>query len=144
MQERETLLNEVGEMAHIGGWELDVRTKAVHWTTETYRIHDISEDEKFDLSKAVLFFDLPGWSILEGALQRCMETGEPFDLELPFTSAKGRHLWTRAMGRAVNVDGEVVKLEGTFQDISEHRRVEEIVRGGEEQYRALIETTGTG
>ena len=122
LDEVNTQLNEVGVMAHIGGWELDVRTKAVRWTKETYRIHDISEDEKLDLSKAVLFFDLPDRSTLEAALQRCMEKEEPFDLELPFTSGKGRHLWTRAIGRAVSVDGTVVKLTGTFQDITEHRQ----------------------
>jgi PAS domain S-box-containing protein len=138
LRESTTLLNEVGEMAHVGGWELDVRTKAVHWTKETYRIHDISEDEKFDLSKAVLFFDLPGRSILEGALQRCMEIGEPFDLELPFTSAKGRHLRTRAMGRAVGVDGEVVKLEGAFQDITEQRKTGEALKESTEKFRQLF------
>jgi len=71
LRERETLLNEFGEMTHVGGCELDVRTKAVRWTTETYRIHDISEDGKSGLSKAVFFFDLPGRSRLEAALQRC-------------------------------------------------------------------------
>jgi hypothetical protein len=76
-----TLLNEVGEMAQVGGWELDVRTKAVRWTKETYRIHDISEDENFELSTAVLFFDLPDRSTLEAALKRCMDLGEPFDLD---------------------------------------------------------------
>jgi len=139
LRERETLLNEVGEMAHVGGWELDVGTKAVHWTTETYRIHDISEDEKFDLSKAVLFFDLPGRSILEGALQRCMETGEPFDLEIPFTSAKGRHLWTRAIGRAVSVGGQVVKIEGAFQDITERRQAEDALRESKTLIDAVVE-----
>jgi PAS domain S-box-containing protein len=137
-KEIEILLNEVGEMAHVGGWELDVRTKEVHWTKETYRIHDISEDEKFDLSKAVLFFDLPDRSTLEAALQRCMETGEPFDLELPFTSAKGRHLWTRAMGRAVNVGGKVVKLTGTFQDITEQRKMGGALKESEEKFRQLF------
>jgi len=144
LKESETLLNEVGAMAHVGGWELDARTKAVRWTKETYRIHDISEDEKFDLSKAVLFFDLPDRSILEAALQRCMEMGEPFDLELPFTSAKGRHLWTRAMGRAISVDGEVVKLEGTFQDITERKRAEDALVESEARYRYLFDSALDG
>jgi hypothetical protein len=96
-KESEILLNDFGAMSHVGGWELDIITKAVRRTKETSRIHDISEDKKFDLSKAVLFFDLPDRFTLKAALQRCRETGGPFDLELPFTSAKGRHLWTRAM-----------------------------------------------
>ena len=141
LKERETHLNDVGEMAHVGGWELDVRTKAVRWTKETYRIHDISEDENFDLSKAVLFFDLPDRSTLEAALKRCREPGEPFDLELPFTSAKGRHLWTRATGRAVKAGGKVVKLTGTFQDITERRQAKEAVMGSEDRYRNLYEST---
>ena len=144
LTESEALLNEVGEMAHIGGWELDVKTKAVYWTKETYRIHDISEDEKIGLSKAVLFYDLPDRSILEGALQRCMEKGEPFDLELPFTNAKGRHLWTRAIGRAVRVDGEVVKLTGTFQDITDYRQAEEALRESEQKFRHLFENSRDG
>jgi PAS domain S-box-containing protein len=139
LRKSEILLNEVGVMAHVGGWELDVKTKAVHWTKETYRIHDISQDEKFDLSKAVVFFDMPGRSTLEAALQRCMENGEPFDLELPFTSANGRHLWTRAIGRAVNVGGEVVNLEGTFQDITEQHKAEEALRDTDERYRSLFD-----
>lgn len=128
LKKSSSLLNEVCEMGHIGGWELDVTTKEVLWTRETYRIHEISEDEKFDLSKAILFYDLPGRSILEKALQRCMEKGEPFDLELPFTSVRGRHLWTRALGHAVNVGGNVTKLTGTFQDITERKAAEEVMK----------------
>lgn len=128
LKESETFLNEVSEMALVGGWQLDTRTKAVHWTRETYRIHDIPFDKKFDLSKAILFFDLPGRSTLEAALQCCMEKGELFDLELPFTSAMGRKLWTRAMGRAIRVEGEIVKLEGTFQDITERKKAEDLLK----------------
>ncbi len=128
------LLNDVGEMAHIGGWELDLRTKAVHWTKETYIIHDISEDQKFDLSKAVLFYDLPTRSTLESAMQRCMESGESFDLELPFTSAKGRHIWVRAIGHAVKVDGTVAKLMGINQDITDSKKVKEELLQSNERF----------
>ena len=142
LRESETLLNDVGEMAHVGGWELDIKTKQVHWTKETYRIHDISIDEKFDLSKAVLFFDLSNRPNLEVALQRCIETGGSFDLVLPFTSAKGRHLWTRAIGRAVKNDrGKVVKLIGTFQDITERKKTEDALRLSEDKLRKVIDSS---
>ena len=139
LKKSETLLNEVGEMAKMGGWELDVETKNVYWTRETYQIHEILEEEKFDLKKAVLFFDTPGRSTLETALQRGMEKREPFDLELPFTSAKGRHLWTRAMGQAVRVNGKVVKLMGAFQDITERKRMESELKRHSEHLEELVQ-----
>ena len=142
LQKSENLLNDVSEIAHVGGWELDIKTKEVYWTKETYRIHDISFDEKFDLTKAVIFFDLPNRSKLEAALQRCMETGESFDLVLPFTSAKGRRLWTRAIGHALKDDsGKLVRLIGTFQDITERKKAEAALRESQKRFQALTETT---
>jgi PAS domain S-box-containing protein len=125
LHDSETLLNDVGEMARVGGWEFDVATQDMRWTREIYRIYEIPEGEEIELARAINFFDLPDRSTLEGALQRCMEQGEPFDLELPFRSASGRHLWTRALGSAVKSCGKVVKVMGTFQDITERKLVEE-------------------
>ena len=127
LKESTTLLNEVCEMAHVGGWEIDVTTMEVHMTKETCRIHEISENVKIDLAEAILFYDLPGRSTLEAALQRCIEKEELFDLELPFTSAKRKHLWIRTMGRAVNVWGRVVKLTGTFQNITERKAAADVL-----------------
>ena len=118
-------LDDVGAMGRVGGWELDVATKTLRWTGETYRIHDVPESESPDLATAILFYDLPGRSVLEAAVQSGLEEGKPFDLELPITSARGRRLWTRAMGYPVKADGRVVKLTGTFQDITARKRAEE-------------------
>ncbi|PKL70882.1 MAG: hypothetical protein CVV30_05960 [Methanomicrobiales archaeon HGW-Methanomicrobiales-1] len=128
LKESETFLNEVGEIALVGGWQLDIRTNDLLFTKETYRIHEVPEDTIINLSQAILFFDIPGRSTLEAALQRCTEEGEPFDLELPFTNAKEKKLWTRTIGRAVRIDGKVVKLEGTFQDITERKNAEEMLK----------------
>jgi PAS domain S-box-containing protein len=139
-----SLLDEVSAMAHVGGWELDVTTKEILWTKETYRIHDIAEAEKLDLSRVMLFYNLPERSILETALQRCMENGESFDIELPFTSNRGRHLWTRVWGRAVKAGDVVVTLTGTFQDITGRKAAEEALRafGGDLDRRVAERTTG--
>ena len=137
-----TLLNEVSEMAHAGGWEIDAFTKEVRWTNETYRIHEILDGEKLELSRVISFYDLPERSFLETALQRCFDHGEPFDLELPFTSNKGTHLWTRVRGRAVNVGGTVVKLTGTFQDITERKTAEETLKAfSDDLEKKVIERT---
>jgi PAS domain S-box-containing protein len=137
-----TLLNDVGEMAQVGGWELDVATKEIRWTPETYRIHELAGDEKIDLPKSLLFYDLPGRSTMEAAVQHCIETEEPFDLDLPLTSAGGKHLWVRAMGHAVNTGGNVVKVTGTFQDITERKAADETIRTfGENLERQVMDRT---
>ena len=117
--------NDVSAMVRVGGWELELATKTLRWTKETCRIHEVPESESFDLAKAILFYDVPGRSTLEDSVRRCMEDAEPFDLLLPLTSAKGTPLWVRAMGHAVEADGKVVRLAGTFQDVTARKQGEE-------------------
>ena len=52
------------------------------------------------------------------AFQRCVEHGEPYGLELPFTTAKGRRLWIRTTAEAVLDWGRVVKVAGNIMDIT--------------------------
>lgn len=144
LRKSEDLLNAVGAMASVGGWELDVATQEVRWTRETYRIHDIPEGGTFRLAQAILFYDMPGRSTLEAALQHAMEKGDPFDLELPFTSATGRHLWTRVVGRAETANGVIVRLTGTFQDITIIKRTEEERRASQEKFQRIVDNVGIG
>ena len=120
----EALLNETGELARIGGWELDLRTNTVVMTAESYHISEIPESETLDMDLAVGYFDLPGRDLLLSAIGRCAESGEPFDLVLPFTTRTGRHIWTRSLGHAVRQDKKIVKITGTLQDITEIKKAE--------------------
>ncbi len=144
LRRSEDLLNEVGALAAVGGWELDVSTGHVRWTRETYRIHEVPEGTPIDLSNAIRFYDAPARDTLAAAIKRAIETGESFDLEMPFTSAKGRPLWTHAMGRAVTAHGTVVQITGTFQDITGRRQVEEELRASREKFRSIVDNIGIG
>lgn len=142
----EVLLDAVGQMALVGGWELDPKTSAVTWTKETYRIHEVPFDEKLPLEDAINFYHPDDRPILKLALDNAIDHGEPFDLVLRFITAKGRELYARAICSPVVEDGKVTKLLGTFQDITKLRKMELELTASNEQLkeeRNLLEQKDT-
>lgn len=123
--EDEKLLNETGEMAKVGGWEVDLAISRVTWTEEVYRIHGIDTRHKPSLKEAISYFAPESVPILERALREAAENGTSFDLELQLVTSSGKKIWTRAVGRAMYRGDKVVKLHGTFQDIDDRKRSEE-------------------
>ena len=121
-------LNATGRMAKVGGWEVDAKTLEVKWTEQTYRLHEVPLDCKPPLEEAINFFHPEEQPKLKDAIQRALEHGEPYDMEIRFITAKGNHLWTRTCCEPEIVDGKTVRLKGVFQDISERKRAEEELR----------------
>jgi signal transduction histidine kinase/DNA-binding response OmpR family regulator/CHASE3 domain sensor protein/HPt (histidine-containing phosphotransfer) domain-containing protein len=122
------LLDRVGEMAKIGGWELDVATRRVIWSREVFRIHDIEGTEPPDIERALEFYPPEVRPVIEAAVESACINGGTWDLEMPLISAKGRRLWVRSVGMAVVVGGVIVKLEGSFQDINERKFADESMK----------------
>lgn len=137
LQERDELLRATGRMAKVGGWELDAETLAVSWSEETYRIHELPLDEHPPLDDAINFFHPDDRPLLEQAIQKALEHGEPYDLTLRFITAKGNNLIAHTICRPIKEHGKVVKLYGTFQDVTELRRTEQQLRESEEKFRSL-------
>ena len=136
----ESLLNDVGKMAKVGGWEIDTRTMEVTWTEETYRIHEVPLGVKTPLEDAINFFHPEERSQLRQAIQEALAHGRPYDLEIRFITAKGKHLWTRTICKPIVVDGEVVKLQGIFQDITDRKKIEDAIKKSEEELRWLFKS----
>ncbi|MEO8038501.1 MAG: PAS domain S-box protein [Betaproteobacteria bacterium] len=115
------LLRQTERSVRVGGWELDLETMAPAWSEGTYLIHEIEPGTRPDLAAALDFYAPEGRPALEAAVSAAIEHGTPFDLELPFVTAKGNRLWVRARGTALQEGGKVVKLYGTLQDITERK-----------------------
>lgn len=131
--DREALLKETGRMAKVGGWELDARTQAVTWSEETYRIHEVPLDHKPPLENALSFYPPDDRDRLTRAIQMALNDGTPYDLELRFTTAGGNDLWVRTICKPQIIDGEVVKLKGTFQDITDLKQAYEKIQNQAEE-----------
>jgi len=125
LYDSKALLDATGSMALVGGWELDAKTMELKWTNETYRIHQVSSDNKPPLHKAIEFFHPDDRERMSQAIQCALENGEPYDLETRFITSKGNHLWTRSICQPEVINGKTKKLRGAFQDITERKQSEE-------------------
>lgn len=123
--ESRDLLNEMGKIAKIGGWEFNVINRIQTWTDEVYNIHELSHDHKPTVDEGIAFYAPEATAIISAAVNQAIKFGEPFNLELPFITAKGNNRWVHAVGKANLEDGRVTKVRGIIQDITERVQLQE-------------------
>ena len=118
------LLESTGALAKIGGWEVDLANMKLIWTSETFRIAGIDKAVEPALEEGINLFAPAARPVITAAVQAAIDTGTPYNLELPWIDRKGRQLWVITQGYAEMRDGKSVRLYGTIQDITERKRVE--------------------
>ncbi|MCB2197612.1 MAG: PAS domain S-box protein [Bacteroidetes bacterium] len=124
LQKSEELLNATGSMAKVGGWEINLEDNTVEWTKATRQIHEVPDDYIPTLEEAINFFPGESKNKIENAVQQAIEKGVPYNMVVPFKTAKGKKLWTQTNGKPVHKDGKCVRLNGTFQDITDQYNAE--------------------
>ncbi|MEO6361930.1 MAG: diguanylate cyclase [Caldimonas sp.] len=117
------MLRRTGELANIGGWELDLATGRLDWTEQVFRIHELEPGAMPQLDDALSFYAPEARPQIQAAVEAGARDGDAWDLELPFITARGNARWVRAQGVPVLEDGKVVRLMGAFQDITEKKNV---------------------
>jgi PAS domain S-box-containing protein len=123
LRNRELLLQSMGEIAGVGGWEVDLRNGHRIWTEEMYRIHGMREASDGWIGVQQLY-TYESRMALEQAVSHTTETGEPWSLELELETPAGRHVWIRSEGRSQSAAGKVVRLFGAAQDITSIKQAE--------------------
>ncbi len=124
LRRSEALLNEMGRIARIGGWELDLASGRQVWTEEIYQIYEVGPDFEPTRERGLQYYAPQSRPLVQEAVRRAIEAQEPFDLELEFITARGHHRWVHAIGRPLLDGGRTVALSGVFQDISTRKETE--------------------
>jgi len=122
VRDSEAFLQRTGLAARIGGWSIDVATGAVRGTAGLFRIMEIGENEPVNVPRVLGFFLPEARTALQAALDLAMNDGQPWELELPFVTARNRALWVRVVGEAELQDGRPARLVGALQDVTEYRQ----------------------
>jgi len=134
------LLEATGRLARIGGWEYIIAENRLIWSEQTYRIHELSPSEYTpDPATALDFYEPEGRELVRQAGIKAIETGERWDLVLPFNTARGNRIWVNAIGQLEMRGNVPYRLFGTFQDITERIEAEQAVARSEDRYRNLFE-----
>ncbi|PSQ88135.1 MAG: hypothetical protein BRD30_07665, partial [Bacteroidetes bacterium QH_2_63_10] len=136
LRQQKSLLEQTQKLA--GAWEVDLETEEIAWSSEMYRIYELPPNTEVTLEKAFSFYPPEGREKLQSAFERCAQSGEPYDLEVPLVTAEGTRRWVQAVGApAKEEDGEVTKVTGALQDITEQKEVEHELR----RQKSLLEQT---
>jgi len=126
----EELLNATQHLTKVGGWEWNVETQTMYWTEETYLIHDFVPSEMVPGSAEHIGRSLECYApedrpLIRAAFQRCVEEGQAYDFDFPFTTGKGRRLWIQTTAQPVLESGRVIRVIGNIMDITERKRAEQ-------------------
>jgi diguanylate cyclase (GGDEF)-like protein/PAS domain S-box-containing protein len=135
----ESFLDRSGRAAGVGGWEVDLRTNAIKWSDETCRIHEVATGYRPTMQEALEFYAPEARAVIQGAVEKAISEARDWDLEVPFVTAKGRHIWVRSVGNVEFEDGHAVRVVGAFQDVTLRRRAVGALEASDRRFRKLFQ-----
>lgn len=120
------ILNQVGSIAKVGGWELEIATGKLTCTDETFNILEVqkSANQQLSLPEGLALFVDDHKLIIENAVTQAIKFGEAYALELKVRTLKGRVFWVYTNGKANYKEGKIISLFGTIQDIDLRKNAE--------------------
>ncbi|HEY5971224.1 MAG TPA: EAL domain-containing protein [Pseudoxanthomonas sp.] len=127
LKRNSALFDRVQALAHVGGWEWDTGRGRMYLTEEA--IHILGPAQPPDSLDAFLScLREPDRRHFHAAIDKVVETGGVFDLELQGCRNDGRLFWIRVIGEAETHGPASSRITGTLQDISLDKRAEESLR----------------
>ena len=127
LKTNEMRMSEAQQIAHLGSWEFDVVTGEAKWSDEQWRIFGLDQREfglSFDEYLAMVHPD--DHALVKSIYEESQKSKKDFSYDYRITQPDGSVRVLRANGRVIcDAHGQMVKINGTDQDITEQRRIED-------------------
>ena len=123
---QQDLLKMAGKNANLGGWSVELPKFDLEWSDQTAVIHELPPGTTPTVEEAINFYAPEYRDKITAVFQACVTGGIPYEEELQILTAKGNRVWVRTIGEAVkNELGEIVRVQGSFQDIAKRKELEQ-------------------
>ncbi|TVR07828.1 MAG: PAS domain S-box protein [Salinarimonadaceae bacterium] len=133
------------QLADVGNWEIDVETGALDMSPAARRIFGVdAQDHNLTMDKGLALLSGAEAEAMRDALERLIETGEPFDRMISFRNAAGDQRYGRVTGTAERSAGRITRVYGGFQDLTDRRRAEDVARAADTRMQNAIEAMPDG
>ncbi len=134
-------LDRAERIAGVGGWELDLEARTLHWTDQTCRIYDLPAGYQPTVNEHLRYFDAGACAVIERTALESAQSGKPWNLELPMVTQAGRSIWIRSVGQVIKtVGGQPVRLVGALQDITAEKALEDELRRSNGLLATMLES----
>jgi len=145
LERRNDLFRRAEEIAEVGAWEYDVQAGELTVTDQTYRVHGLSPGDEMTPGRSHELFHPDDRSEAQEAFRRAVEEGKSYDLEARLRTDEGEKRWVRTRGKPQRGDdGDIVRVRGAIQDITEQKKNRESLRRSEERLQMAIEGGNIG
>jgi PAS domain S-box-containing protein len=138
LRESERQLGEAQRLAHVGSWEWDLRSNAVTWSDELYRIFGV-EPQEIDVAREAMEHIHPDdRDLILRDVENTLKTKEPYSFSYRVLRPDEQMRFVQSCGQVViDSEGTPIKVFGTTQDVTENKRAEESLRDSADRLQHL-------
>lgn len=121
-EKNKELLEQTSKLARIGSWEVDLINNQLFWSDIVYEIHETSiTDFNPNIDTAINFYRKDFRDLIACRVQDCIKNGKPYNFEAVLVTAKNNEIWIRTHGNAEIINGKVIRIYGSIQDINQQK-----------------------
>jgi len=145
LKESERGLAEAQEMAHLGSWDWNIATGELYWSDEKYRIFGHSPQEFSPTYETFVSYIHPDDRDYANNAITTALNGNPYSIDYRIIRADGEERIIQAQGEVIfDEKNTPIRMKGTIQDITEHKKSEEMLKESESKLKALFELLPVG
>lgn len=146
LRKNQARLIEAQRVAHIGNWDYDLATGKITWTEELF--HILNRDPALgepNYQENLQLYHPDDREKLRQAVEQAITTGEPYKLIIRIVLPDNSIRYINAIGRVgYNTAGEVIRLYGTAQDVTDYIQAEQALRNSEARFRSAFDDAAIG
>ncbi len=142
IQNKTNQLLEAQQLAHIGSWEWDVRTNKINWSDELFRIFGLTpQNFNADYETYLNYIHPDDREYVNSIIQQAFKDHQPYNFFHKAACADGKVRILSATGKVITDEaGEVIRMSGTAQDVTEQKKYEEELKISEERFYKIFDS----